>query len=168
MKYSLMHIILLTLVVVSNGCGHQNPTEKDMSEKCTEELIRILEDQNGPDNLFSAVTKELANRGPSASEAAPALSLALTYPRGRLPSCWFCPNGYGRLTLNERYPPLFIELLHERSTVRRYAALTLGTIGEASECAVPRLASLLWYPRLETRSWSDFDRCYSRNRLSRS
>ena len=151
MKYSLIYIILFALVVVCTGCGQPNSTEKNMSSKSNEELIRILEDQNGPEHLFSAVTKELAKRGPSASEAASALSLALTYPRRDSHLAGFALMAMGT-EAKSAIPILFSELSHERSTVRRYAALVLGTIGEASQCAIPRLASHLWSPDSESRS----------------
>src|SRR5215510_5283575 len=109
MKYSLICIILFALGLASTGCNQRNLTEEDLSNKSNEELIRILEDQNGPEHLFSAVTKELAKRGPSASEAAPALSLALTYPRRDSHLAGFALMAMGPQA-KEAIPTLFSEL----------------------------------------------------------
>ena len=151
MRYVITFITLIVGSIIFSGCNQQNMTEPDISNKSTEELIRLLEDQNDPDNLFSAITEELANRGATASEAAPALSVALTYPRRDSYLAGFALIAMGP-NAKSAIPTLVSELSHERSTVRRYAALSLGAIGRAAECAVPQLALLLWYQDSETRS----------------
>ncbi len=56
-----------------------------MTKKSNKELIQILErsgDVNDPAfDLFDDVIEELEKRGQSASEAAPALAKAISYPR---------------------------------------------------------------------------------------
>lgn len=150
MRYSVICISLI-VVLILNGCSQQTAPEQDISNKSTEELIRLLEDQNDPDNLFGAVTKELSKRGSSASDAAPALSVALTYPRRDSYLAGFALIAIGP-NAKLAIPILTSELTHERNTVRRYAALSLGAIGQEAECAIPQLASLLWHTDSETRS----------------
>ena len=151
MKHIRSYTLLFALMLIAFGCNKQISTEENISDKSNEELIKILEDQEDSNDLFTEVTEELAKRGPSASEAAPALSLALTYPRRDAYLAGFALMAMGT-DAKTAIPTLYSELLHERSTVRRYAALSLGTIGQASECAVPRLASLLWNSDSETRA----------------
>lgn len=149
MRYSVIYTSLIVGLIILSGCSNQNLPEQDISNKSTEELIRLLEDQNDPNNLFGAITEELANRG--ASEAAPTLSVALTYPRRDSYLAGFALMAIGP-GAKSAIPVLVSELPHESSTVRRYAALSLGAIGQQAECAIPQLASLLWYSDSETRS----------------
>lgn len=150
MKHSIIMILTLILII-SSGCSSHSKPEDDVSNKSNEELIRLLEDQSDPNNLFDAVTKELARRGPSAFEAAPALSIALTYPRRDSYLAGFALMAIGP-DAKIAIPILVSELSHERSAVRRYSALTLGTIGQDAQCAIPLLASLLWHTDSETRA----------------
>lgn len=151
MRYPIIYITLIVGLIILSGCSNKNLPEQDISNKSTEELIRLLEDQNDPGNLFGAITEELANRGASAAEAAPTLSLALTYPRRDSYLAGFALMAIGP-SAKLAIPILVSELPHESSTVRRYAALSLGAIGQEAECAIPQLASLLWYSDSETRS----------------
>jgi hypothetical protein len=151
MRYVKICATLIIGLIVLSGCSQKNIPEKDISNKSTEELIQLLEGQSNGGNLFGAITEELAKRGPSASEVAPALSVALTYPRRDSYLAGFALMAIGP-NAKSAIPVLASELSHDRNTVRRYAALSLGTIGQAAECAVPQLASLLWYPDSETRS----------------
>ena len=142
---------LSVCVFVLNSCANDNFSERDISALSTKELILLLENPEDPENLFGTITKELSKRGPSASEAAPALGVALTYRRRDSYLAGFAVMAIGP-NAKSAIPILVSELSHERSTVRRYAALSLGTIGQSAECAVPQLASLLWNPDSKIRS----------------
>jgi hypothetical protein len=133
------------------GCANESVLERDIATMSTKELILLLENPENPEHLFGAITKELARRGPSASEAAPALSVALTYPRRDSHLAGFALMAMGP-DAKTAIPLLVSQLFHTRTSVRRYAALSLGTIGKSAECAVPQLASLLWHQDPETRS----------------
>ena len=133
------------------GCAKESISERDIATMSTKELILLLENPENPGHLFGAITKELARRGPSASEAAPALSVALTYPRRASHLAGFALIAIGP-EAKTAIPILVSQLSHTRTSVRRYAALSLGAIGKSAECAVPQLASLLWHQDLETRS----------------
>ncbi len=146
--------ICITLVIglmLTSGCSPRDVLEQDISSRSTEDLIRLLEDQEDPDNLLGTITEELAKRGPAASAAAPALSVALTYPRRNSYLAGFALIAMGP-NAKSAIPTLVSELSHERTTIRRYAALSLGAIGQAAGCAVPQLVSLLWYSNSKSRS----------------
>jgi hypothetical protein len=82
--------LIIALFMTLNGCNQNNtPRQENVSDKSTKELIDLLKDQNDPNNLFGAVTKELARRGPSASDAAPALAVALTYTPKLASLLWY-------------------------------------------------------------------------------
>ncbi len=123
----------------------------DMSAKSTVELIQLLKDPNDPNNLFGSIVIELGKRGESAEEAAPALAVALTYPRRDSYLAGFALIEMGP-SAKAAVPILFSELNDQRDTIRRYAALSLGAIGESAMCSVPELAELLWHNNSETRA----------------
>jgi HEAT repeat protein len=151
----MQHLAMYTTIIISlailSGCSNQKLYEQNVSNKSTKELIKMLEDQSDPENLFGAITEELGKRGVDASDAAPALSVALTYPRRDSYLAGFALLALGP-NAKSAIPILVSELTHERTTVRKYAALSLGAIGREAECAIPQLASLLWHPDSETRS----------------
>ena len=151
----MQHLAMYTTVIISlaifSGCSNQNLYEQHVSSKSTKELIKLLEDQSDPENLFGAITEELGKRGADASDAAPALSVALTYPRRDSYLAGFALMALGP-NAKSAIPILTSELTHERTNVRKYAALSLGAIGYEAECAIPQLSLLLWFPDSETRS----------------
>jgi len=148
-KYKLALSIIMGYLILA-GCIQRNAQQMDISAKSTEELIQLLEDPNDPNNLFAAITTELANRGSSASKSAPALAKALTYPRRDSYLAGFALIAIGP-DAKSVIPILVSELSHERTTVRRYAALSLGSIGKPAECSIPQLATLLWHSDSDTR-----------------
>ena len=124
-----------------------------LSSKSNAELIEILSDPDDPDNLFVEVTDELGKRGASAAEAAPSLAYALIYPRRDSYRAAYALIKIGP-SAESAIPILFSELKNPREDVQRYAALSLGAIGQPAECAMPSLAKLLWHKSSWVRSAS--------------
>lgn len=149
-KQKFMFLIIISFLVLV-GCVQNNIQQMDMSTKSTKELILLLEDPNDPNNLFDAITMELTNRGPLASEAASALAKALAYPRRDSYLAGFALIAIGP-DAKPVIPILVSYLSYKEATVRRYAALSLGSIGKSAECSIPQLSTLLWHSNPETRA----------------
>jgi HEAT repeat protein len=149
MKIEITLIIIYAMSLLMTSCNSSGTTPSTLETVAN--LIEILEDPQSPE--FSHAVNELAKMGPSASSAAPILSLALTYPRR---------DSYiaGKVLIEMgpeaelAIPNLITALKDPRPEVRRYAALALGSIGRPAKCAIPEIAKRLWDPDPWVRSAS--------------
>jgi hypothetical protein len=150
----LIILILVMGISLLNSCASIQPESSEsqdeanlLPEKSTDELIKILERAENVDdpafNLFLDVTKELGNRGESASEAAPILAKAIAYKRRDSGAAGKALIPMGQSAKNA-IPILLQNLENEREDVRRYSIFNLGFIGKPAECSIPKLGSLLW------------------------
>lgn len=143
MKKNWQSVVLWAILILNlTGCEIlHGPKPSPMSTYSTEQLIEILEDPASP--KFGLATAELGRRVSEASRVAPVLAQALMYPRRDS-----YVAGVALVSMGAEAKPAIPQLLQaiqsDRADVRLYAAFVLGTIGEASECAVPELADLLW------------------------
>lgn len=140
-----MKQLIINFVVVSillTGCSKfDGISDIDFSSMSTEQLILIIKDPES--DLFWYATEELANRGDSAVEAAPALAQALGYPRRDSYMAGIALVSMGKSA--EPAIPYLIPVLHnDQAIARASASLVLGVIGAASKCTIPEIAPLLW------------------------
>ena len=147
-------LLLSIFIITLAGCNSAQSGNEEMvddigviSEKSTTELIKILEragDTNDPAGVaFWDVIKELEKRGQSASDAAPALAKAITYPRRDSGMAGIALISMGE-SAKSAIPILAKNLDHERADVRENSSFILGNIGNLAECSVPKLGNLLW------------------------
>lgn len=133
---------LVFALILLTGCSKfDGLSDIDFSVMSTKELILIVEDPES--ELFWYATDELANRGDSAAEAAPALARAIGYPRHDAYSAGIALFKMGKAAASAI--PYLIPILHsDIASARADASLVLGIIGEESKCAIPDIAPLLW------------------------
>ena len=106
-----------------------------------EQLVEILKEPDS--SRFSFATSQLAKMGSAAAPAAPILAQALRYPRRDSYMAGVALVAIGPAA-GSAIPYLIEALEDNRPDIRRFAAFVLGTIGESSSCAVPKLAARLW------------------------
>jgi HEAT repeats len=152
MKYFKVQITtLLVGVFILTSCQYQSKSENDVSSMSTGDLIQLLKNPDDPENLFVLIVDELEKRGVAAAEAAPTLAKALSYPRRDSVIASRALIAMGQ-SAKSAIPDLIQDLENDRSDVRKYAAIVLGTIGKPADCTIPILAPLLWDPDPEVRS----------------
>jgi hypothetical protein len=131
------------------GCSSSvpAPTSLSISAKTNAELIQLLEKSADPDtgveyNTYQIVD-EFERRGPSASEAAPALAKAMAFDQRDSYRASRALAAMG-ISAKSAIPYLLQNLNNRREEVRRHSIFVLGIIGEPASCAVPKIALLLW------------------------
>jgi hypothetical protein len=137
-KTTLLSLLLLMLT----GCGKSDSTTKiPVSALSTEQIIEVLKDPDS--SLFIQAVNEAALRENDSTILAPALAMALRYPRR---DSYIA--GIALISLGSKaktaIPNLILALGDESADVRAYAALSLGAIGSDAQCAVPQIVPLLW------------------------
>jgi HEAT repeat protein len=140
-------ITIVIFVIFSQGCGSE-PTPAPISELSNADLIKLLEDYANPDyNITTypryAIVDELEKRGPSASEAAPALAKSMAYNERGSYQASDALIAMGP-SAESAIPYLLQNLENDREVVRRHSLFVLGILGELASCAVPNIAALLW------------------------
>lgn len=158
MKNILMFLLILTIFsLFLAGCIFTS--EKPfvhISDRTNAELIHYLESFGYgkiqvSEYSFELIVDELTNRGPSASEAAPILARVISY-NGSYSVTASHPLIVMGPAAKSAIPYLLQNLSSKREDVRSYSIFVLGIIGEASRCAVPQMAPLLWDPDPVVRS----------------
>ena len=135
MRWQLVMLLFsLSLFVVACQTTTATPISID-------QLIIILKTPESKD--FSKATKKLGEMGQEAASASLALAEAMQYPRH---DSYMAAQALIKIgpDAKEAIPELLIALENERSEIRADAAIVLGVIGEAAQCAVPNLAQHLW------------------------
>jgi HEAT repeat protein len=140
---------LIIFISFLQGCGFISTlAPAPISEKTNAELIQLLNDSANLNNENSGypsylIVDELKRRGPSASEAAPALAKAMTFNQRGSYQASGALIAMGS-SAKSAIPYLLQNLDNGREEVRRHSVFVLGIIGEPASCAVPKIASLLW------------------------
>lgn len=137
-------LLMIFISIILTACQDKNKSNSDYSVMTINELIYLVEHpEKGPDYQLVYAMEELEKRGTDAVEAAPALANAFVYSRrdaAALASYALVAMGPSAETVIHS---MVKYLENERSDIRENAAIVLGTIGEAAECAIPTLAKLL-------------------------
>jgi hypothetical protein len=142
MARSLYLTLLFIVFLLLAGCdARHNRNEVPISDMSLDQLITIIEDSNSP--LFLPAIEEIIARGESASAAAPALAQALQFPRRDSYMAGIALISMGPKA-TAAIPYLISALGNEREVTRAYASFSLGSIGEAAQCAIPKIAPLMW------------------------
>ena len=139
-------VLVLFILLLLSACRGVQPTAPPPTVPTplsVANLVAILNNPNSQGADLTNAANELQHLGAAGAPALPGLRRALRYPYS------YDARASAAATLVAIGPPAkeaipdLISALDDETPINAYAALALGSIGEAARCTIPRLAQAL-------------------------